>query len=107
MYIEKKKWDVLDKANLVGKNSCQSINEYDSRGVFQGLFLAAKMKYWLTKNEFGIIEEQKTFEGFIDSKRLLDRSQYFKMIEGKKMSARLPKSWKKLVISGVIIPAKI
>ena len=35
-------------------------------------------------NEFGIIEEQKTFEGFIESKRLLDRSQYFKMMEGKK-----------------------
>ena len=34
LYIEKKKWDVLDKANLVGKNSCQSKNEYDSRGVF-------------------------------------------------------------------------
>ena len=41
------------------------------------------------------MQEHKTFKRFIDSKRLSDRSQYFKMIEGKKVSALLPKSWKK------------
>ena len=35
-----------------------------------------------------------TFEDFNDSKRLPDRSQYFDMLEGKKISAMLPKSWK-------------
>ena len=29
------------------------------------------------------------------SKRLLDRSQYFKMIEGNKVSELLPRGWKK------------
>ena len=34
-------------------------------------------KYVLTINEFGILQEHKPFKGFIDSKRLLERSQYF------------------------------
>ena len=33
---------------------------------------------------FGFLQEHKTFEGFEDNKRLLDRSQYFKMIKRKK-----------------------
>jgi len=34
LYREKKYWDVLDKANLVGKNLCQGKNDYKSRGIF-------------------------------------------------------------------------
>ena len=49
----------------------------------------------------------KTFKGFNDSKQLLDQSEYFKMIEGKKVSALLPKSWKKSFDSGIIIPTKM
>ena len=95
LYIEKKYWDVLDKANLVGEGLCQGKNDYKTGGIFYGLFLAPKIKYCLTIDEYGIIQEHKTFKGFNDSKRLIDRSQYFKMIEGKKISAMLPRSWKK------------
>ena len=84
LYIEKKYWDVLDKANLVGEELCQGKNDYKSRGVFYGLFLTPKIKYVLTIYEFGILQEHKTFTGFNDSKRLLHRSQYFKMKDGKK-----------------------
>ena len=48
-----------------------------------------------------------TFKGFDDSKRLLDRSQYFDMLNGKKITAMLPRSWKKSFNNGVIIPTKI
>ena len=88
---------MLDKTNLVGKNLCQGKNDYNSRGIFYGLFLVPKIKYCLTINELGIIEQRMTFEGFIDSKGLLDRSQSFNMLEGKKISAMLPRSWKKIV----------
>ena len=44
LYIEKKYWDVLDKANLAGKNLCQGKNDYKSGGIFYGLFLAPKIK---------------------------------------------------------------
>ena len=107
LYIEKKYWDLLDKANLVGDNLCQGKNDYKSGGIFYGLYLAPKIKYCLTIDEYGIIKEHKTFKGFNDSKRLLDRSQYFKMKEGEKISAMLPKSWKKSFDNGVIIPKKM
>ena len=48
-----------------------------------------------------------TFKGFNDSKRLFDSSQFFDMLEGKKISAMLPKSWKKSFNNGVIICVKM
>ena len=107
LYIEKKYWDVLDKANLVGNNLCQGKNDYETGGIFYSLYLAPKIKYCLTKDEYGIIKEHKTFKGFNDSKRLLDRSQYFKMKEGEKITPMLPRSWKKSFDNGVIIPKKM
>ena len=107
MFIEKKYWDVLDKANLVVKNLCQGKNVYISGGIFYGLFLAPKIKYCLTINELGVFEQHMTFGGFNDSKRLLDRSQYFDMLNGKKISALLPRSWKKSFNNGIVIPTKV
>ena len=100
LFIEKKYWDVLDKANLVGGGLCQGKNDYETGGIFYGS-LASKIKFYLTIDDYGIIQEHKTYEGFNDSKRLLDQSQYFKMIEGKKVSAMSPKSWKKSFNSGI------
>ena len=74
LYIEKKYWDVLDEANLVGEELCQGKNDYKTGGIFYGLFLAPKIKYCLTIVDYGIIREHKTFKRFNDSKRLLDRS---------------------------------
>ena len=105
--IEKKYWDVLDEANLVGEDLCQGKNDFKTGGIFCGLFLAPKIKHCLTIDDYGIIQEHKTFEGFNDTKRLLDRSQYFDMIEGKQISAMLPRSWKNSFDSGIIIPTKM
>ena len=107
LYIEKKYWDVLDNANLVGEGLCQGKNDYKTGGFFYGVFLAPKIKYCLTVDSYGIIQEHKTFKGFNDSKRFLDRSQSFKIIEGEKISALLPKSWIKSFDSGIIIPTKM
>ena len=99
LYIEKKYWDVLDEANLVGEDLCQGKNDYKTGGIFYGLFLIPKIKYCLTIDDYGIIQEHKTFKGFNDSKRLLNRSQYFNMKAGKKISAMLPRSWKNRLIA--------
>ena len=107
LYVEKKFLDVLDKANLGGEDLCQGKNDYETGGIFYSLFLAPKSKYCLTVDDYAIIQDHKTFKGFNDSKRLLDQSQYFKMIEGKKISAILPRSWKKSFNSGVILPKKM
>ena len=82
VYITKEHWDTLEKAQLVADNLCQRKNVYKSGGIFYGLFLAPEVKYVLTIDNYGTIQEQKNFKGFNDSKRLLDCSQYFKMIDG-------------------------
>ena len=89
LYIERKYWDVLDRSELVEVGLCQGQNDCELVGIFHGLFLTPKMKNCLTISEFGIMEEQKTFEGFKDSKRPQDRSQNFYRIDGKKILAQL------------------
>ena len=42
LYIQRKYWDVLDKANLVGKILCLGKNDYQAGGILYGLFLAPK-----------------------------------------------------------------
>ena len=98
---------MLDKATLVGKNLCQVKNNYKTGGIFYGLFLAPKIKYVLTIDHYGIIQQHMTFKGFNDSRRLLDRSQNFDMLNGKKITAMLTRSWKKSFNNGVIIPTKM
>ena len=73
VYIEKRYWYVLDKANLVGEELCQSKKDYKSGGIFYSLFSSPKI-YCLTIDEFGIVQEHKTLKGFNDSKRSLNRS---------------------------------
>ena len=90
MYIKKTCWYVLDQAGSVRSDLCQGKYENKSGGTFHRLFIAPKRKDCLPFNEFGIIEEHKTFEGFDDSERLLDRSQYLSLIYGKKISAMFP-----------------
>ena len=60
---------MLDKANLVGKNLCQSKNDYETGGIFYSLFLALKRKYVLAIDDFGIVQRHITIKGFNDSKR--------------------------------------
>ena len=94
-YIEKKYWDVMDKAGLVGDDLCQVKDEYKSRGIFHSSLLAPKVNYCLTMDNFGIIQQHMTFKVFNDSKRLLDRSQKFKLLRVERVTIILAKSWKK------------
>ena len=74
LYIEKKQWDVLDKAELFRENINQCKNHSKKGGIFHGLFFALKIKYLLTIDEHGIIGGHKTIQRFTDSHRLLDRN---------------------------------
>ena len=93
---------MLDKANLVGKNLCQGKIDYETGGIFYGLFLAQKIKFYLSIDEYDIIQRHMTFRGFNYSERLLNRSQNFKMIEERKISAMLLRSWKNFFDNGVL-----
>ena len=107
LYIENKHWNKLEKAGLVGKNLLQGKNDYKDGGTFYGLFLAPKIKYCLSINKYGAIDEHKTFKGFTNVSDNLDRKEYFKMFEGDKLMAKVPLSWKKSFSMGVVIPHKI
>ena len=107
LYIENKHWDNLEKAGLVDKALLQGKNDYKDGGTFYGLFLAPKIKYCLTINKYSVIDEHKTFEGFTNVSDNLDRIEYFKMINGDKLTAKVPLSWKKGFSHVVIIPHKM
>ena len=61
------------KLSWLEKNYISAKNDFQSGFIFYGLYLAPK-KYVLNVNECGVMQENKTFKRFNDSKRLLDRS---------------------------------
>ena len=107
IYLEKKHWDKLNNAGLVGKGLLQGKIDFKDGSIFYGLFLAPKIKYCLTINKYGVIDEHKTFKGFKDVKDVLDRKEYFKMSDGDNLIAKIPLSWKKSFSQGVVIPHKM
>jgi len=107
LYIENKHWDKLKEKNLVGKNRGQGKNDYGDGGIWYGLFLAPKIKFALTINKYGVIDEHKTFKGFTSVSDNLNRKEYFNMANGDKLIAKVPLSWKKSFSQGVVIPHKM
>ena len=91
---------------MVGKGLLPGKNDYKDGGIFYGLFLAPKIKYCLTINKYGVIDEHKTFKRFTNVSDNLDRKEYFKMFEGDKLIAKVPLSWKKSFSQGVVLPHK-
>ena len=71
------------------------------------LFLAPKVKYCLTINKFGVIDEHKTYKGFLIVNDNLDRKEYFNMANGGKLKVKFPLSWKKSFNQGFVIPYKM
>ena len=82
-------------------------NDYKDGSIFYGLFLAPKIKYCLTINKYGVIDEHKTFKEFTNVSDNLHRKDYFRMLDGDKLTAKVPLSWKKGFSHGVIIPHKM
>ena len=81
LYNENKHWDKLDKNGLVGKGLLQGKNDYKDGSIFYGLFLAPKIKYCLTINKYGVIDEHKTLKGFTNVSDNLDRKNISKCLK--------------------------
>ena len=60
-----------------------------------------------TQKKYCVIDEHKTFKGFTNVSDNLDIKEYFKMLDGDKLTAKVPLSWKKGFSHGVIIPHKM
>ena len=95
LYVENKHWDYTDKAGLSRKGLIQGKDDYEDCGIFYGLFLAPKVKYCLTICSYGNIEEYKTFKSFENVSHNLGGKESFKKLNGTKMIAKVPLSWKK------------
>ena len=76
LYIESKHWVKLNKAGLVDKILLQGQNGYGDGGTFYALFLAPKIKYCLTINNYGIIDEKKCFKGFTNVSESLNTKNF-------------------------------
>ena len=107
LFIENKHWHKLEKAGLVGKNLFQGKNDCKDGHIFYGLFLAPKIKCFLTINKYGVLDEHKTFKGFADVSNNLDRKECFNMADGGNLIAKVPLSWKKCFSQGDVIPHKM
>ena len=82
-------------------------NYYKARGNFYGLFLAAKVKHCVTKNKYGVVDEYKTFRRSTNVSENLDSKESSKMLDSDVLIAKVPLSWRKSFIHGVIIPHKL
>ena len=71
------------------------------------MFLALKIKYCLTINKYGAIDEHKTFKGFSNVSDNFDRKEYFKMADGDNLVAKVPLSWKTSFNQRVIRPHRM
>ena len=69
----------LERKKLVGKKGHGKI-EYVDCGINHGLFLAPKLKYFVTNNEYGMLGK-KPYTGFQDAGRILERKKYFDSME--------------------------
>ena len=75
LYIENEHWEKLEEARFVGKNRLKGKNNHKEGGFWYGLFLAPKIKYCLTINKFGVVDEHKTFKRFTNVSNNLDRKE--------------------------------
>ena len=79
LYIQKKHWDKLNKAGLVGKNLLQGKNDFKDGIIFSALLLAPKRKYCSVIIRYENIDEHKTYKNFTCVTENLDRKDCFKM----------------------------
>ena len=100
--IENIHWNKLDEAKVSVKGLLQGKNDYEDGGIFYEMFLAPKIKYCVTINKYVIRDEHKTFKGFTNVSDNLYRKEYFKMLNGDKLIAKMPSSWKKGFDCGLI-----
>ena len=63
VYIHKNDYNTLKEKSLIGKDLCQSKNDYGDAGIVYGLFLAPKIKYCFVIDDNGLLQQKVTFKG--------------------------------------------
>ena len=71
LYIHKKYWSDLVDNGFVGKILGLSENGYGNLGIFCAWFLAAKIKFCLVIDAYGVILAKRTFKGYSEEYRMM------------------------------------
>ena len=104
VYIHKNDYKILNDKGLIGKDLGQSKNDYgDSAGIVYGLFLAPKVKYCITIDEFGVLSAKTTFKGYNQNINPITFKDYLNLECGQSIKNRSKLKWKR-EITGIQIP---
>ena len=104
VYIHKNDHNILDENGLIGKNLCQSKNDYgDNAGIIYGLFLAPKVKYCIVNDENGVLSQKTTFKGFNQNINDITFKDFLDLEKGLTIENRSKLKWKR-ELAGIKIP---
>ena len=79
--------------DFVGNKLGHKKIDYGDGGFFYRLFLAPKMELCYTKDNYGLLNETKTFKGYHDSWRLHETWEDFKLKNGATVIGEFPLPW--------------
>ena len=79
---------------FVGKSLGLGENDYGNSGIFYSWFLAAKIKYCLVIDDFGVFSAKRTFKGYSEEEILIKLDEIVPLLRGKTM-CRFSIDWTK------------
>ena len=74
---------------MVGEGIGHRKNDYSDGDMIDALLTAPKVKFCPTINQYGVKDEQRTFEGYGDADSLLKGKLFFDLLEGKQSVGKL------------------
>ena len=81
-------------------------NDYKRGSIFYAFVPAPKTKFCLFLDEYGIIQQQRSFKGFDETEGKIKRNQNFEMIIWNKIPIVVSLNWKKKFSKGSVLPNK-
>ena len=104
IYIHKNDYNLLIEKRLIGKDLCQSRNDYGGNaGIVYGLFLAPKVKYCIIIDENGVLSQKTTFKGFNQNINKITFKDFLDLERRLTLKNRSKLKWKR-EIGGIKIP---
>ena len=95
IYTNNNDYEILKTKGLIGKDLCQSKNDYGKGGTLYGLFLAPKNKYCIVMNENGILSQKTTFKGYDQNMVGLNFKDFLDLERGDTILGESKLKWKK------------
>ena len=99
-------YEKLEETGYVGNDLVQRKNDYKDGGIFYRIFLAQKLNICYTRDRYGTLGEKLTFQGFLDTKSLLNTDKYFKLKKGNRVNGEFPLPWKRFFTYGTTFDRK-